>query len=110
MDFERIGLRLNAQGDQACLAQARQDRPGIGELDLTEELIEKPDRSPGGDQLAMSLVRASNKKKIAALKTYQVWLMFTDDSAGRLGYRDRPGLQEAGMTISTHPIEHPHER
>jgi len=34
--------RLNAQGGQACLAQARQDRPGIGELDLTELLFIKP--------------------------------------------------------------------
>jgi len=32
----RVGV--NAQGGQACLAQARQDRPGIGELDLTELL------------------------------------------------------------------------
>ena len=110
MDFERIGWRLNAQSGQACLAQARQDRPGIGELDLTEELIEKPDRSPGGDQLAMSLVRASNKKKIAALKTCQVWLMFTDDSAERSGYRDCRGLQEVKTTISPHQIERPRER
>jgi len=29
-------LGVNAQGGQACLAQARQDRPGNGELDLTE--------------------------------------------------------------------------
>lgn len=26
---------MNAQGGLACLAQARQNRPGIGELDLT---------------------------------------------------------------------------
>jgi len=32
---------LSAQGGQACLAQARQDRPGIGELDLTKLLCVK---------------------------------------------------------------------
>ncbi len=35
-DYE-VGQRENvdAQGGLACLAQARQNRPGIGELDLT---------------------------------------------------------------------------
>ena len=31
---------VNARGGQACLAQARQDRPGFGELDLTEYCYE----------------------------------------------------------------------
>ncbi len=29
-------VEANARGGQACLAQARQNRPGKGELDLTE--------------------------------------------------------------------------
>ena len=32
-------LKLNARGGQARLAQARQDRPGFGELDLTKLLV-----------------------------------------------------------------------
>jgi hypothetical protein len=32
-------LKLNARGGQARLAQARQDRPGFGELDLTELFV-----------------------------------------------------------------------
>ncbi len=42
MEFEdyEVGQRENvdAQGGLACLAQARQNRPGIGELDLTNIL------------------------------------------------------------------------
>ena len=30
---------MNAQGGLACLAQARQNRPGIGELDLTNFIL-----------------------------------------------------------------------
>ncbi len=31
--------RLDAQGGLACLAQTRQNRPGIGELDLTNTFL-----------------------------------------------------------------------
>ena len=57
----------NAQGGQAYLAQARQNRPGIGELDLTE--------------LWAILVVAHCARMNRAL---------TDDSSKRSGYRDRP--------------------
>ena len=39
LDFEVLCGRFNARDGQACLAQARQDRPGFGELDLTEYLM-----------------------------------------------------------------------
>lgn len=41
-DLGEAGWGLNARGGQACLAQARQDRPGKGELDLTELLYYSP--------------------------------------------------------------------
>jgi hypothetical protein len=42
LDFELLDGRLNARDGQACLAQARQDRPGFGELDLTKLLVIRP--------------------------------------------------------------------
>lgn len=63
---------VNAQGGQACLAQARQDRPGIGELDLTEELIEKPDRSQQGPNRKYLNPRTYIEMN-AMIKAYQVY-------------------------------------
>ena len=76
--------RGTARGGLTCLAQARQNRPGIGELDLTELFIYWAQR-------------------VAPVR-------ITDDSSKRSGYRDHPCSQRAETPISPHRMKRPRER
>ncbi len=79
--------KVDAQGGLACLAQARQNRPGIGELDLTN-IIYADLTGFRRNLIDSRFVRALIvRKEMARIKP--VRSVSTDDSLRRSGYRDR---------------------